>query len=159
LYLDARGTHRDVAPDAAAFCQVIARLCGLALSNLKRVELEQRQRHLEAEVQAAREAQLLILPPEHGVVGSVQYAMRMRPGHFVAGDLFDVLELDEHRVAVSIGDVAGHGVGAAVLMAASQSHLSAALQRHRDPAIAIAEVNRYLTERSTPHRFVSLWVG
>lgn len=159
LYLDARGTHRDVAPDAAAFCQVIARLCGLALSNLKRVDLEQRQRHLEAEVQAAREAQLLILPPEHGVAGCVDYAMRMRPGRFVAGDLFDVLVLDEHRVAVSIGDVAGHGVGAAVLMAASQSHLSASLRRHCDPGAAVNEVNHYLTERTTPNRFVSLWVG
>lgn len=159
LYLDARGTQRVVAPDAAAFCQVIARLCGLALSNLKRVDLEQRQRHLEAEVQAAREAQLLILPPEQGTASCVKYAMRMRPGRFVAGDLFDVLALDEHRAAVSIGDVAGHGVGAAVLMAAAQSHLSGALRKHEDPAIAVNEVNRYLTARSTPNRFVSLWVA
>ena len=107
-------------------------MCGLALSNLKRVDLEHRQRRLEEEVQAAREAQLLILPPEHGVVGGIEYAMRMRPGQFVAGDLFEVIALDEHRTAVCIGDVAGHGVDAGVLMAASQSHLNAALQQLRD---------------------------
>ena len=159
LYLDARDEGSRVERDAAAFCQVIARMCGLALSNLKRQDLERRHERLDADVQAARKAQQFIVPATEGVVGPVRYAMKMQPGHFVAGDLFDIIALDERRTAIVIGDVTGEGVGAAVIMAAAQAHLHAELLRSGDPATAVNAVNRYLSARSAADRFVSLWVG
>lgn len=159
LYLDSRESTGEIAADAATFCQVISRLCGLALSNLKRQELEHRHRRLEADIQAAREAQLLILPSDRGQAAGIAFAVAMRPGRFVAGDLFDVLVLDEDRAGVLIGDVTGHGVGAGVFMAASQAHLHAAMTLNSDPAHAVELLNRYLAEHSDLTRFVSLWVG
>lgn len=160
LYLDSRGGSRGhVVGDAAGFCHVIARLCGLALLNIRRQEMEERQRRLEQEVAAAREAQILILPSDHGEIGCLRYAMRMRPGRFVAGDLFDVIPLRDGRVAAVIGDVTGEGVGAAMLMVAAQSHLHAALAQHGDAAAAVNIVNRYLAGRCALNRFISLWVG
>ncbi len=138
---------------------MIARLCGLALSNLKRQELERRQLVLDADIAAARQAQLLIVPASEGVCGPLRYAMQMRPGHFVAGDLFDVIQIDEDRSAVCIGDVTGEGVGAAVIMAATQGHLHGALLRSGDPAAAVNDANRYIASRTAANKFVSLWVG
>lgn len=159
LYLDARREEARVHPDAAAFSQAIARICGLALANLKRLDLEGRQRQLDRDLVAARQAQELIMPAERGVVGCLQYAMRVRPGRLVAGDLFDVVPLDDGRVGVFIGDVTGEGIGAAILMATAQSYLHAALLRYGDPAMALDEVNRFVTHRSALDKFVSLWVG
>jgi sigma-B regulation protein RsbU (phosphoserine phosphatase) len=162
LYLDLRERSAGriaAAPDAASFCQVMARLCGLALANLKRMDLERRQKRLEHEVMAAREAQVLLLPPDEGDAGPIRYAVKVRPGRFVAGDLFEVIELDHDRAAVCIGDVAGHGVGAGVLMAAAQAHLHAALRHHGDPAVAVNSLNRYITRGSDLGKFISLWVG
>lgn len=158
LYLDARGGEHRVRSDAADFCVALARLCGLAYANIKRDELESRRRELEAELSAAREAQQLIIPVS-GSRGGIAYRIAMHPGSFVAGDLFDVLELPGGRVAVCIGDVTGHGVGAGILMAAAQSHLNAALRYTGDPALAVAAANVYLSSHSAPNRFVSLWVG
>lgn len=159
LYLDARGRSIPVHADGADFCQAVARMCGLALANLKRIDLEMRQRGLEADMAAARQAQQLIVPRDEGQLPGVRYSLRMNPGSFVAGDLFDIFAIDERRTAVFVGDVTGEGIGAAILMSAAQSHLHAALRKHADPAAALNEVNDYVSERCRPGRFVSMWVG
>lgn len=159
LYLDTRGDVDRPRPDAAAFCKAISRLCGLALSNLKRSQLEARQRQLEADIESAREAQALLMPPESGEPGGLRYAMRMRPGRFVAGDLFDIFELEDGRLAMFLGDVAAKGVGAGILMATTEAFVHAGLLHHGDVSRAARDVNRYLEGRSATNKFVSLWVG
>ncbi len=159
LYLDARGGESQVQQDAAGFCEAVATAYGLALANLKRAELERRQREIAEDLAAAHEAQRFMLPAVEGDLGFARYAMEMRPGVFVAGDLFDVIPLGPDAAAVFIGDVAGHGVGAAMVMALVQSHLNALIAGTRDPASAVAGVNRFLATRSFGGRFVSLWLG
>lgn len=159
LYLDARGQESAVQSEAVGFCDAVARAYGLALADAKRAELERRQTLLSSELLAARAVQEMFVPPGHGDLGFLRYAVEMRPGLFVAGDLFDVIPLDADRVAVCLGDAAGHGAGSAMLMAMTQSFLHAELKRTGDAAEAVASVNRYITARSTGGRFVSLWVG
>lgn len=181
LYLDARAGEsagarglaggfglggKAVQEDAAAFCLALARLYGMALGNISRAELERRQQELIRDLTAAREAQRLIVPPDEGQVGRLHYAFRMKSGRYVAGDLFDVLPLaadpasaDDPRVAVFLGDVAGKGISAAILMATAQTYLNAALRTHRDPARAVTEVNRYICEHAAANKFISLWLG
>lgn len=176
LYLDARrpqvkpgfGFSRQAAwsipADAPAFCQAVARICGLALSNLKRIELGRRQHQLEADLDAAREVQRLIMPAAEGSFGSVRYALRSKPGRFVAGDLVDIFALQNDgassgKVAVFLGDVSGKGIDAAILMATAQAHLNASLRHNPDPAAALNEVNRHMASHITDGRFISLWLG
>ncbi len=159
LYLDSRESESDIAPDAAGFCQALARMGALAFNSLKRIDLQRRATQLETELGAARQAQQLIMPAFHGSVGPLHYALANRPGRFVAGDLFEILTLDDASVAVSIGDVSGEGVGAAILMVATQSHLNAALATHPDPVAAVKKVNEYICARSAAGSFVSLWLG
>lgn len=159
LYLDARGGESVVEADAAEFCTALARMGGLAMANRRREELEARQKTLVAQLGAAREAQQLIVPPPSGRVAGLAYSLRMRPGMFVAGDLFDIMELADGRAAFFLGDVTGEGVGAGILMASAQSHLHALLMQHADPERAVNVVNRYLAEHTPPDRFISLWVG
>lgn len=159
LYLDARGQESSVRADAAGFCEAVARAYGLAVANQKRIELERRQNTIHEQLFAAREAQQFILPPPVADLGFLSYAMEMRPGLFVAGDLFDVVPLGNGRVAICLGDVSGHGVASALLMAMTQSQLNAQIIATGDPAAAAAAVNRYVCERSGGGRFVSLWLG
>lgn len=159
LYFDARGQESPVHPEAAGFCQAISRMCGMALANLKRAELERRQQRLDADLHTAREAQQLIMPPPEGQAGALRYALRNKPGRTVAGDLFDLVHLPGNRVAVCIGDVCGESIGAGILMAITQAFLHAALLRHEDAALALNAVNDYLTARCAPGRFITMWVG
>jgi sigma-B regulation protein RsbU (phosphoserine phosphatase) len=162
LYLDARGHETQVKSDASSFCESIAIAYGLAVANIQRAELARRQGEMHAELTAAREVQKLVMPPEQGVVGCISYAARSLPGSFVAGDLFDVVDVAGEGVALCLGDVSGHGAGSALLMAAAQSFLSAELRRlapGQDAVVAVEALNRYLCERPLGGRFLSLWVG
>lgn len=162
MYLDARGSESAVRHDAAAFCQAISRLSGLALSNLHRQDLETRQRQIEMDLNAAREAQRLIMPAPTGVRGWHSYTIEMRPGRVVAGDLFDVVSLTDDPagpMACFLGDVTGKGVGAAITMATVQTHLRVALRHSPDPASVVREVNRYIAKRLSGGKFISLWLG
>lgn len=159
LYLDSRKNSAQVHPESGAFCHALARLCGLALGNLRRAEVEGRNREFQRDMDAARAAQQLILPAESGRVGNIAYRVCVRSGRHVAGDLFGVVELPDGRAAVFVGDVSGKGAGAGILMTSCQTYLTAALYHHGDPARAVGETNRFLAKRSRPDQFVSLWLG
>ena len=159
LYLDARGGESSVHGEVDGFCDAVAKAYGLALAELKRAELERRQRDMHAELEAARDAQQFILPPPSGVVGCARYAMRMQAGLFVAGDLFDAAATEDGRAVIALGDVAGHGVSSGMLMAATQAHLSALVAGGREPGETLTQLNRYLEPRASGGRFASLWLG
>ncbi len=159
LYLDARGKESSVRAEADGFCDAIAKSYGLALSSLKRADLERRQRTLQGQLEAARAAQQFILPPRAGDRGFLRYAMEMRAGLIIAGDLFDWVPLPDGRVGVAIGDVSGHGAGSGMVMAAVQAHLHAQIVATGDPSLVVRSVNRYLAGRATPELFVTLWLG
>lgn len=162
LYLDARTSDRDAGArrgDAAAFCRALVWMTTLASQNISRIELAARNEELLGDLRAAREAQQLIMPDEEGRVRALEYAVRLRSGRYVAGDLFDILDLPGGRVGVFLGDVSGKGVGAAIFMATAQTHLATALRRGSDVADAVREVNRFIHERAKLSRFITLWVG
>jgi phosphoserine phosphatase RsbU/P len=169
IYLDARGKDSlgSIQPDAAAFCSAVARICAMALGNIQRRKLEDRQRELERDLKAARRAQLLITPAPKGTHGLFTWAMHSQPGRYVAGDLVDFIPLDDGRLAVLLGDVSGKGVGTALLMASAQSHLSALLRAGHDPAASVSAANRFvasysdrqITETTGGSMFISLWCG
>ncbi|MDX2018418.1 MAG: SpoIIE family protein phosphatase [Planctomycetota bacterium] len=158
-YLDARQGEGSVAPDAAAFTQAMAKVSALALSNLKRRDLELRQRKLERDLIGAREAQRFLMPPAQGRHGRTRYVMRSQPGRIVAGDLFDVIALPGERFALLLGDVEGKGLGAGVMMAWGQTLVRTLLSRGVPLAEALAELNTTLLSGELRGRMISLWAG
>jgi serine phosphatase RsbU (regulator of sigma subunit) len=160
LYLDRRGgIPRPIPSGAAAFCLALGRLAGLALANLKRLEVEKRQAALEHELSAAAAAQKWIMPKCETHVGPLSVIGQSRAGAYVGGDFFDVIPLGEDRVAVALGDVAGHGVAASVLMTAAQGFLHASLRQQSDLTRAVTELNSFICPRQPDARFMTLWVG
>ena len=171
LYVDARGregqmTVGQVPQDLAAYIQAVARLAGMGLANQHRLRLERDDSRRRAELEAARGVQRIIMPPSAGQIGHLCYHMVSIPGRFVAGDLFDVVHIDDDRVAVLLGDVVGKGIAAGMVMANVQAHLSRLLRVQEDPAIALKEVNQLVAEygrragdEANGTLFLSLWAG
>jgi serine phosphatase RsbU (regulator of sigma subunit) len=161
LYLDSRGgaEHAALRSHASSFCVALSKIAGLALANLKRMDIERRSAHIEAELTAAVTAQRWILP--RNLVKSAPFtcAGSSRPGQYLGGDFFDALILPDGRLVVTLGDVSGHGIAASVLMTASQGFLHAALADHGDPARAVTDLNMYIHPRRAEGKFITLWVG
>lgn len=171
LYLDARAGDGSLSTSdlhqAATYCRGLARICGLALANLQRRRLERSRRELERELGDAHHVQKILLPPPRGLVGPLRYARHFEPGSFLAGDLFDILQLPDGQVAAFVGDVTGHGAAAAVVMAAAQTRLRTELAQSADLARAVEHVNAFVQSfshrrdvpRDAPTLFMTLWCG
>lgn len=157
-YLDS--THpAEPQPDAAAFAAAIADLCGLAFANLRRHALQVQQDRLLRDLRAARDVQRRLMPESTGRIGPLQYTMHFQPGRVVAGDFFGIRPIGDQRVAMFIGDVAGKGLGASLMMATIQSHLDALLRTDQPLPRIVSELNRYISGRSSTSEFASLWIG
>ncbi|MGA3065408.1 MAG: SpoIIE family protein phosphatase [Tepidisphaeraceae bacterium] len=162
LYLDSRSgaeVPRKLRSNAAAFCLALAKMAGLALANLKRMDVERRAAIIEAELHAGAAAQKWILPRGPTQCENLVCVGTSRPGAYLGGDFFDALVLPDGKVAVSLGDVSGHGVAASVLMTAAQGFLHAALLIHGDVARAVSDLNEFLLPRRPEGKFVTLWSG
>lgn len=160
LYLDARGTAPvPMRTGATEFCVALSRIASLALANLKRVDIERRQALMETELEAAAIAQRWVMPRRGSEIGPFRITGESRPGQYVGGDFFDVIDVGNGRVGVAIGDVAGKGVSASVLMTATQGYLHAALREHGEPGRAVEAVNQFVCPRREGSRFVTMWVG
>jgi sigma-B regulation protein RsbU (phosphoserine phosphatase) len=162
LYLDSRGRSnapRQLPPNSAGFCLALAKIAGLAMANLKRLDIERRTAQIEAELEAALAAQRWILPRETVKSGPFTCTGVSRPGQYLGGDFFDAIVLPDGRLAVALGDVSGHGVAASVLMTASQGFLHAAMMLHGDLAQAVGDLNRFVHPRRPDTTFLTLWVG
>lgn len=159
LVVDTRDSERALPPDAAAFCQSVARLAGLAFERIGATTLTERNRQLQHDLDAARRVQELLSPAAAGEHGAVSYTFDCIPGRIVAGDLFDFFPLPDSRVAFFLGDVTGKGVGAAMVMAATQSQLRTQLLMGKELGAAITAASMDMFQRSDPSKFVTLVAG
>lgn len=161
LYLDSRGgaAGQQLRRNASAFAVALGRISSLALANLKRIDMERRQASIESDLKAAAAAQKWILPKRLNEFSGFHCIGESRPGQYVGGDFFDIIDLGEGKLAVAVGDVSGKGVAASVLMTATQGYLHAALKESRDPGKAVTAVNRFVNPRRPENKFVTMWVG
>jgi sigma-B regulation protein RsbU (phosphoserine phosphatase) len=78
---------------------------------------ERRLLSIESELAIAREIQTSILPGGSPEIKNLQITAAYRPMTAVAGDFYEFIRVDPHRVGVMVADVSGHGVPAALIAA------------------------------------------
>ncbi|WP_300007248.1 SpoIIE family protein phosphatase [Pseudonocardia sp.] len=128
---------RSLDDDDRAFLTTLATEGGLAF---ERAALADTRRELADTLQRS------LLPPELPEHPRLTLAARYLPaasGSRTGGDWYDVLLLDEHRVAIVVGDVVGQGPAAAAVMGQLRSALSAYLLQAPGPAQALTWLDRY----------------
>jgi anti-sigma regulatory factor (Ser/Thr protein kinase) len=87
-----------------------------------------------------------LLPQELPTIAGLELACRYLPaaGSSLGGDWYDVFELPGGRVVVAVGDVVGHGVVAAAVMAQLRTALRAYAAEGHPPATVVESVNRLM---------------
>lgn len=89
---------------------------------------------LQAEVNAAREAQIRLLPDKLPTFENLQIAAACHPAHTVGGDFFDLIALDEHRLGIFVAEGGERGLEAALTIAYAKGFLMPMLRSHLAPA-------------------------
>lgn len=119
-----------------------------------------RERHalLEKEIRQARDIQLAWLPQKRVRCSSLDIATVNHPASRISGDFYNWFELPDGRTAVVIGDVTGHGMAAAFLMATTQLLVRNTLPQVIDPGRCMEEINRQLCMQVFNGQFVTLQI-
>jgi serine phosphatase RsbU (regulator of sigma subunit) len=117
---------------------------------------------LKGELEVAREIQLAMLPTGTYTAGDAEICGMTRPANTVGGDFYDVLPLagdPDGRVIVTIGDVAGKGSPAALLMALLLAVLRTLVDEKLEARALAARLNTQICRHSPGSRFITLFYG
>jgi serine phosphatase RsbU (regulator of sigma subunit) len=115
---------------------------------------------MKGDLETARRIQFDLVPGEIFRKNDVAVQARMRPAKIVGGDFYDVIELDERRLAVIVGDVTGEGLPAAMLMASVLGSVRALCTAGLGGRELIAALNKHVCATNTSgDRLVTLFYG
>ena len=114
---------------------------------------------LKGELEVAREIQLAMLPSGTYRAADIEICGVTRPANTVGGDFYDVLPLRDGRVIVTLGDVAGKGSPAALLMALLLAVLRTLVDEELEAPALVGRLNVQICRHSPSSRFITLFYG
>ena len=113
------------------------------------------RRRFERDLEIARTIQQGLLPDEPPRVPGYDIAGFSDPADQTGGDYYDALTLDDGRVAISLGDVTGHGIGPALIASVCRAYVRAGLAGSTDLESVFESVNSALAADLPDDRFVT----
>ncbi|MEM9252658.1 MAG: SpoIIE family protein phosphatase [Planctomycetota bacterium] len=138
--------------------QAIAQLVGAAIVNRRLDRQREQSQRVIRQLHLAADVQRRMLPSSLPDVAPFQLAARYVPSMELAGDFYDVLDL-QGSVGLTVGDVVGKGIAASLLMASVRASLRAYAQDLYDLDEVIARVNNALCQDTQTSEFATLWYG
>lgn len=149
-------------PDSESLKNIAAQLA-LVIENSRLLDRVVQHKRVEQELALAARVQRNLLPSEPPATAGIEAVAFCQPAREVGGDYYDFVVLEDGTLAFAIGDVAGKGISAAMLMAAVQASLRSQLIEYdatrRAPARMLAAMNRLLSRNSAPEQFVTFFAG
>jgi sigma-B regulation protein RsbU (phosphoserine phosphatase) len=137
----------------------LAGLAGVAIERARLAAEEAERQRLSQEIDVARKIQLSLFPKDPEAPPGYDLATVGRSCAETSGDYHDVIPLEEGAVALVVGDVSGHGLGAALFMASVRALLRTLLHTVRDPLTAFSGLNTFLCRDMPDESFMSLFLG
>jgi len=136
--------------------------------NLERlIVVAKEKERLESELEIAREVQSQLFPKNVPDLKTLQLTGVCNPARVVSGDYYDFIRFDD-SLAFAIGDVAGKGISAALLMAAIQSTMRMQLTAgvpgvttngspHLSTAMMVSRLNKQLYANTAPEKYATFY--
>jgi len=134
----------------------------LVVSDRSLAEQIAHRRAREAELASAAAIQRAMLPshpPDGFTQGRFDVFPHMMPAREIGGDLYDIVSLDANRFMISIGDVCGKGIPAALFMAITQTVMRLEVRLGQDLQAEIEAANRQLVANNREEMFTTLFCG
>jgi serine phosphatase RsbU (regulator of sigma subunit) len=112
---------------------------------------------LKNDLEIARDIQQAMLPSGLYTAPGVETVGMSRPANTVGGDFYDILPLEDGRLVITLGDVAGKGSPAALLMALLLAMLRTLVDEKLEPADLITRLNVQVCRHAPGTRFITLF--
>jgi serine phosphatase RsbU (regulator of sigma subunit)/CheY-like chemotaxis protein len=144
---------REIARELAG---MLAVAIGSALSRERRQAAERALDAMNYQMRVAREIQQALYPAEAPQVRGFELAGESIPAEAAGGDYFDYVPMPGGYLGIAVGDVAGHGVGAAMVMAAMRAYLRGFASTSADVSEVLGLLNRALVADTAQNIFCTM---
>jgi phosphoserine phosphatase RsbU/P len=158
IYVDAQRLLHTFTQEDLSLLTVMANIAAARIEQARLAEVEHAERMFAYELQQAAEIQARLLPAEIPQIPGLEVARLNLPCRTVGGDYYDVLTQGD-RVALLVGDVAGKGMPAAIMMSNLQARLRTLAPLELSPAELVSRLNHGVAEGNPGNRFVTLFYG
>ena len=141
------------------FALLIANQAAVALFCATLHQQFRRQQEMEVDLRVARGLQTRFLTHPPPAVPRFAFHATCRMCREVGGDYYDFIPLGDERIAIVIGDAAGHGLGAALLATDARAAVRSCLKQGDDIERCLYEVNNIVQADTDDEMFMTMIVG
>jgi serine phosphatase RsbU (regulator of sigma subunit) len=137
---------------------VAQQIGGYVEAALREADLENELKAINHDLEIARSIQQGLLPVQSPKLNDFEIAGWNQPADQTGGDYFDWQELPEGRIAISLGDATGHGIGPALVSASCRAYARASFLVGGTQNGVLDRLNGLLTDDLPTNRFVTFAV-
>jgi serine phosphatase RsbU (regulator of sigma subunit) len=158
IYVDSRLFVREFSPDDLNLLTVLANVAAIRIDRERHAELQRQEQRRTRDLQQAAEIQRGILPDVPPTVAGLDLAGYNAPCRTVGGDYYDFIRYPDARLALVLGDVAGKGIPAAMLMSNLQARVQVLTEDPPGLGALITRLDRSITASCPSNRFITLFM-
>ncbi|MBZ5495194.1 MAG: SpoIIE family protein phosphatase [Acidobacteriia bacterium] len=145
-------------PERLEILEMLARQMAVSIDNAQLFQqVLAKEQKLETDFALARDLQRSMIPSTAPQLKGYEIATVYKPAESLGGDYYDFLWMDGDHIVLTIGDVSGKGVAAAITMAATRSALRFAARLNSSPSRTLYHVNRRLFRDVKKRTYVTLF--
>jgi phosphoserine phosphatase RsbU/P len=156
IQMDTQDRAKKFKEDDLHLLTIVANLASVVVEKAKLHETVIHRETERKEIELARAVQLGFLPQTFPEIAEYEFYSHYSPAQSIGGDYYDYIHLPNGKLGVVLGDVAGKGVPAALLVAKLSSEVRFCLLTESDPAKAVRLLNEQMIRGGVGDRFVTL---
>jgi serine phosphatase RsbU (regulator of sigma subunit)/pSer/pThr/pTyr-binding forkhead associated (FHA) protein len=159
IYVDTPDLIREFTREDLGLLTVMANIAATRIDHARLSEIEATERAMTQELEQAAHIQMGLLPTKSPDVPGMDIAGSTLPCRTVGGDYYDYLTFPDGRVAILVGDVAGKGMPASLLVSSLQARVKVLFEDGDDLAQKITRLNKHTAANCPGNRFITFFMA
>jgi len=159
IYVDSPNLIREFSREDLNLLTVMANVAAIRIEHARLNEIEEAERAMAKELEQAALIQNALLPSKPPAAPGLDIAGKTASCRTVGGDYFDFLEFADGKIAMLVGDVAGKGMPASLMMSSLQARVQVLFEESGDLARKIARLNKAVCANCPDNRFITFFMA
>jgi phosphoserine phosphatase RsbU/P len=159
IYLDSPNHIREFTREDLNLLTVMANVAAIRIEHSRLNEIEETERALAKEMQQAAQIQARLFPDAAPKTEGLDIAARAVPARQAGGDYYDFIKFPDGKIGLMVGDVAGKGMPAALLMSSLQARVHVLFEDSENLAQKIERLNKSTCGNCPDNRFITFFFG
>ena len=158
IYMDSPDMIREFTREDLGLLTVMANVAAIRIEHARLNEIELAERAMAKELEQAALIQKGLLPSASPKVAGLDIAGKTSSCRTVGGDYYDYLSFPDGRVAMLVGDVAGKGMPASLLMSSLQARVMVLFENGDELAQKVTRLNKSTCASCPENRFITFFM-